>query len=210
VQTNNEEPRKLERWRGQAADEESVFMQNTAWLKTPVLIVPGYRGSGPEHWQSRWEVSDPVFRRVVQRDWNHPELSDWLNTLNSHIAACDAPAVIVAHSLACSLVAHWTQRCGRGVKAALLVCPSDVDSPSHTPAAVRGFSPIPLAPLPFASTVVASTNDPRVDLERAEFFARSWGSRLVVMHEAGHMNESSGLGEWLEGKVLLQELLLAA
>jgi predicted alpha/beta hydrolase family esterase len=30
------------------------------------------------------------------------------------------------------------------------------------------------------------------------------------MHEAGHMNESSGLGEWLEGKVLLQELLLAA
>lgn len=185
-------------------------MENTALLNTPVLIVPGYRGSGPEHWQSMWEVSDPVFRRVVQRDWNRPELSDWLETLNDHIAACEAPAVIVAHSLACSLVAHWAQRYGRGVKAALLVSPSDVDSPSHTPAEVRSFSPMPLAPLPFSSTVVASTNDPRVDLERAELFARSWGSRLVVIREAGHINESSGLGEWLEGKVLLQELLRAA
>lgn len=185
-------------------------MEDAALFDTPVLIVPGYRGSGPGHWQSLWEASDRVCRRVVQRDWDHPELSDWLETLNGHIAACQAAPVIVAHSLACSLVAHWAQRYGQGVKAALLVSPSDVDSPSHTPAEVRGFSPMPVARFPFPSIVVASTNDPRVGLARAEFFAASWGSRLVVVAEAGHINESSGVGEWLYGKMLLRELVRAA
>ena len=177
---------------------------------TPVLILPGYGGSGPEHWQSRWAASDASFRRVVQRDWEKPDLADWLETLQRHIAACEPAPVVVAHSLGCSLVAHWVGRYGHGVKAALLVAPSDVDSPAHTPEQVRGFSPIPLVRLPFPSIVVASTDDPRVQLERAELFAKAWGSRLVVVPQAGHMNERSGLGEWSEGKALLRELRAAA
>lgn len=174
---------------------------------THILIAPGYKGSGPLHWQSLWEASNPKFRRVVQRDWENPCLADWLEVLHQEIGACDTPPVVVAHSLACSLVAHWIKMHGHGVKAALLVSPSDVDSPSHTPDAVREFSPMPLAPFPFPSIVVVSDNDPRVELGRAEFFAKSWGSRLVVVHRAGHINENSDLGEWETGKALLQELL---
>lgn len=176
----------------------------------PVLIVPGLGGSGPAHWQSLWAASDPAFCRVVQRDWAQPDLAEWLATLHRHIAGCEAAPVLVAHSLACSLVAHWVQRFGQGVAAALLVSPSDVDSPAHTPTEVRGFSPIPLVRFPFPSIVVASTNDPRVEFERAEFFARSWGSRFVAVSGAGHINDRSGLGEWAEGRKLLQELQGAA
>ena len=178
---------------------------------TPVLILPGLGDSGPEHWQSLWEAADPAFRRVVQRDWENPELADWLAKRCTGISprAARLP-VLVAHSLACWLVARWVKSFGRGVKAALLVSPSDVDSPAHTPAEVRSFGPIPLARFPFPSIVVASTNDPYVALERAEFFAKSWGSRFVAVSQAGHINASSGLGEWLEGKRLLQELLRAA
>jgi uncharacterized protein len=118
--------------------------------------------------------------------------------------------VLVAHSLACEVVAHWVKSFGRGVKAALLVSPADVDSPAHTPAEERSFGPIPLVRFLFPSIVVASTNDPYVELERAELFAKSWGSRFVAVSQAGHINASSGLGEWLEGKRLLQELLRAA
>lgn len=182
-------------------------MENVLLLSVPVLIVPGYRGSGPTHWQSLWEASDPAFRRVVQRDWNQPTLSEWLETLHGSITACRAAPALVAHSLGCALVAHWAVTYGQGVKAALLVSPSDVDSPAHTPAEVRGFAPIPLGAFPFPSTVVASTNDPRVDLERAAFFAKSWGSRFVVVPRAGHINERSGLGEWWEAKALLRALL---
>lgn len=175
--------------------------------QTPILIVPGYRDSGPQHWQSLWATDYPNCRRVIQRDWEHPELADWLVTLQRYIHSFQTAPVVVAHSLACSLVAHWSSSYGRGVKAGLLVAPSDVDSPAHTPAAVRGFSPMPLAQLPFPSIVVASTDDPRVPLERAQLFARSWGSHLVVVQHAGHMNENSGLGAWPEGKALLHQLL---
>ena len=35
-----------------------------------LLIVPGWQGSGPDHWQSRWERSLSTARRVQQADWD--------------------------------------------------------------------------------------------------------------------------------------------
>ena len=174
---------------------------------TPILILPGWGDSGPEHWQSLWEAADPACRRAVQRDWERPELGEWLETLDRYIARCEAPPVLVAHSLACSLVGHWVNRFGRPVKGALLVAPADVDSPDHTTDEVRSFSPIPLVRFPFPSIVVASGDDPFVALDRAELFARRWGSRFVVIPEGGHLNAGSGFGEWPEGKKLLNGLL---
>lgn len=178
--------------------------------KGPILIVPGFRGSGPLHWQSLWEDSDRAFQRASQRDWDEPNLREWLASLHHHITEFATPPVLVAHSLGCSLVAHWVKTFGHGVRAALLVCPSDVDSPAHTPSEVRGFSPMPLVPFPFRSIVVASTNDPRVTLERAKFFARAWGGGFMIVGAAGHMNESSGVGNWPQGWDLLSELLRGA
>ena len=54
--------------------------------------------------------------------------------------------------------------------------------------------------------MVASRDDPYVTLARAEGFARAWGSRLVVLGAAGHINADSGYGEWPEGRRLLDEL----
>ena len=171
----------------------------------PVLMLPGYGDSGPEHWQSLWEAADAGIQRVVQRDWLMPTRAEWLATLERAVAACTAPPVLVAHSLACSLVAHFAVRGGRAA-GALLVAPADVDSPDHTPDEVRSFSPLPLAPLPFPSIVVASTDDPFVPLPRAEAIARAWGSRLVVLRDAAHINADAGFGPWPEGRRLLDEL----
>jgi predicted alpha/beta hydrolase family esterase len=176
---------------------------------TPVLILPGYGDSGPDHWQSRWEAADPACRRVVQRDWLMPKLEEWLATLERHVAECESPPVLVAHSLGCSLVAHWGKGSGARarVKGALLVAPADVDSPAHTPDEVRSFSPIPLVRFPFPSVVVASTDDPYSTMDRAQLFARAWGSRLVTLSGAGHINADAGFGEWPAGRALLTELI---
>ena len=174
--------------------------------QTPILILPGYGDSGPEHWQSHWERADPACRRVVQDDWLAPRLDAWLTTLDRHIALCAAPPVLVAHSLACSLVAHWAARPGAAAKGALLVAPADVDSALRTPSVVRSFSPIPVARLRFPSIVVASTDDPFASLERAAAFATAWGSRLVTIERAGHINADAGYGPWPEGRRLLAEL----
>lgn len=145
-------------------------------------------------------------RRVIQDDWLLPKLADWVARLEEEARACVTPPVLVAHSLACSLVAHWAIRSGARAAGALLVAPADVDSPAHTPDEVRNFSPIPLLPLPFSSIVVASTNDTFVTPARAAAFARAWGSRLVTFERAGHLNADAGFGPWPEGRRLLAEL----
>ena len=48
---------------------------------TPILIVPGLGGSGPEHWQTHWQRSYPRAHRVEQADWNRPVRADWLSRL---------------------------------------------------------------------------------------------------------------------------------
>lgn len=68
---------------------------------------------------------------------------------------------------------------------------------------------MPLARLPFPSIVVASTNDEYVSMERVEVFAKAWGSRLVIIGEAGHINGASGYGPWPEGEAMLLEFCRA-
>ncbi|HTP28019.1 MAG TPA: alpha/beta hydrolase [Anaeromyxobacteraceae bacterium] len=171
----------------------------------PVLILPGLFDSGPEHWQTRWMMGRPGFRRVEQKDWVAPRCADWIATLDRAVEEAGHGALLVAHGAGCALVAHWASNHRRNVRGTMLVAPSDVEAPSY-PSGATGFSPMPLMPLPFASTVVASSNDQYVSLERARFFANSWGSRFVNFGPAGHINSASGLGAWPEGVELLEEL----
>jgi uncharacterized protein len=170
-----------------------------------VVIVPGYQNSGPEHWQSLWERKLPGSRRAVQRDWERPRCDEWVAGLDGAIAAADGPIVLVAHSLGCITVAHWRARHRGPVHGALLVAPCDVERPDF-PAAAGGFAPTPLGPLGFPSVVVASTDDPYVELDRAREFARRWGSQLVSIGPAGHINTAAGFGPWPEGEALLEAL----
>jgi uncharacterized protein len=172
------------------------------------LIVPGLNGSGPEHWQTRWEVLYPRYIRLVQRDWDHPRRADWLMALDAALAAMGEPVVVAAHSLGCALVAHAAARPSAAVLAgALLVAPADVDSQARTPPETRDFAPLPLAPLPFPATVVASQDDPYVTLPRARAFAAAWGATFVDVGPRGHLNATSGMGDWPEGHRQLEALL---
>lgn len=172
----------------------------------PVLILPGLGNSGPEHWQTLWEKKNPDFIRVEQRDWDHPDRDEWIETLERAIAAQAAPPILVAHSLACALVAHWAARHARPLHGALLVAPADVDSEAHTPPEARGFRPMPLAPIPGRTTVAASADDPFVDPARARHFAKAWGARFAEVGRCGHINSDSGLGDWPAGQRLFDEL----
>jgi predicted alpha/beta hydrolase family esterase len=172
----------------------------------PVLIVPGLGGSGPEHWQTLWEKANPDFSRVEQGDWDRPDRHEWIAALDRAIAAQPAPPLLVAHSLACALVAHWAAGNTRPLHGALLVAPADVDSDAHTPPEVRGFAPMPLAPIAAPCIVAASADDPYVTPARARFFASAWGARLVDVGRCGHINSASGLGDWPMGQKLLAEL----
>lgn len=172
---------------------------------SPVLILPGLHDSGPQHWQTLWMRGRPDYRRVEQADWKGPRCADWVANLDAAVSAAGPAAVLVAHSAGCALVAHWAAAHRRPIRGALLVAPSDVEAPSY-PAEPTGFAPMPLGRLPFATTVVASTDDPYVSLDRARLFAARWGARLVEIGATGHINAASGLGAWPAGLDLLDEV----
>src|SRR2546427_12903725 len=119
-------------------------------VTTPVLVLPGYGDSGPEHWQSRWEAAGANFRRVLQRDWLMPERAEWLATPEREVAACPAPPVLVAHSLGCALVAHRGMAGGGGVKTPPPLAPAPGAMPATGLGAVPGLAPRPPGAPPVA------------------------------------------------------------
>ncbi|MEO3690408.1 RBBP9/YdeN family alpha/beta hydrolase [Roseateles paludis] len=171
-----------------------------------VLILPGWQNSGPAHWQSRWEAlyGDT---RVEQADWMTPRRGDWMARLDEVLLETETPALLVAHSLGCQLVAAWadhSQHTAR-VAGALLVAPPDTERPDMPPQ-LHNWKPIRRPRLPFASIAVVSTDDPYCSLERATEMTQAWGSRVVVAGPRGHLNGDSGLGDWPEGRELLDAL----
>jgi uncharacterized protein len=174
-------------------------------MKTKGLILPGFGDSGPGHWQSLWGKASPSFVRVQQRDWGNPVCDEWLGVLEKSVADTGGQCVLVAHSLACLLVAHWAMKAGLTVKGALLVAPPDPNGAGFPESAI-GFSRFPRKPFPFASIVVASTSDPFGSVGFAQDCAAAWGSRFVSIGPAGHINSESGLGEWAEGMALFRQL----
>ncbi|QRM56215.1 alpha/beta hydrolase [Sinorhizobium sp. BG8] len=168
------------------------------------IILPGIGGSGASHWQSIWEERHPSLRRFEPADWNKPELDDWCEALERAVAASAEPPVLVAHSLACLLVAHWQARSGTQVNGALLVAVPDPASDAFPPEA-SDFADPPRAPLRFRSLIVASTDDPYGTTDHARDMAARWGSDIVLAGALGHINGSSRLGDWPDGWALLRE-----
>ncbi|WP_158896682.1 MULTISPECIES: alpha/beta hydrolase [unclassified Pseudomonas] len=176
---------------------------------TRYLILPGWQGSGPDHWQTHWQRLLTDAHRVEQDDWQRPDPQLWVAALDSAIAQANAPVVLIAHSLGCVTVARWAVSAPvarrQRVLAALLVAPADVERPD-CPAELQGFAPLPRQPLPFPSRTVTSDNDHAISLARAEALARDWDSDLDILPGAGHINTRSGHRQWEEGLLQLAKL----
>jgi predicted alpha/beta hydrolase family esterase len=174
-----------------------------------VLLVPGIGNSGPTHWQSYWEAEHDGYTRVQQNDWDHPVCADWVDALELAAQRAGPGALIAAHSLGCLVVASWLARTSIRIAGALLVAVPDPSGASF-PSEAKGFHPVPPGPLPCPSLVVASSDDPYSDIAFATQCADAWGSRLINIGQAGHINAASGLGRWDEGQRLLRSLLVEA
>lgn len=180
------------------------------WTEPTLLMVPGWNGSGPGHWQRRWLARVPRAAAVEQADWARPQVRPWVSELAAALRLQRGPVVLVAHSLGCITVAHWAARsfdpkaCG-----ALMVAPADVER-ADAPAELVPFRPIPLTRLPFPTLTVGSSNDPAASAERARAFAQAWGGEFVCLPGVGHINVASGHGDWPQGLALLRQWMRRA
>jgi len=169
------------------------------------LILAGIYDSGPDHWQTLWQRSDARFSKLAHSSWDHPDRHVWVSELEASVQALGPRTVLVAHSLACLMVAHWAATTRQRAQGALLVSVPDPQG-SNFPKDARHFGGVPLRPMPFATTVVSSDDDPYGRRAHMARCAAAWGSRLVPVSGLGHINAQSGLGAWPVGRALLDEL----
>jgi predicted alpha/beta hydrolase family esterase len=110
--------------------------------------------------------------------------------------------------MGCHLVAAWAAqtRLAHRVRGALLVAPGDPQQPELA-AVLHSWTPLVLPHLPFPSRLLGSQNDPYCSLARAQSFANALGAQWMDCGEAGHINADSGLGDWPEGRALLNDFL---
>ncbi|MEY9844769.1 RBBP9/YdeN family alpha/beta hydrolase [Streptacidiphilus sp. MAP5-3] len=182
-----------------------------------VVIVPGLRDHVAEHWQTLLAARLATAGREVH---TVPPLTEEKFSRTARVAALEevvtkvsGPVVLIAHSAGVLTVAHWAKHHSTDrIRGALLATPPDLDKPMHEPhpspevLQQNGWLPVPRRPLPFPSTVAASTDDPLADLDRVISLAGDWGSRVVGLGAVGHLNPASGYGEWPQAEEFLREL----
>lgn len=166
-----------------------------------ILVIPGYLGSGPDHWQSRWEKKLSTARRVEQRDWATPRRDEWAGAVASAVRAAKRPVILVAHSLGVIAALHAATEGREKIAGAFLVAPPSEEVMREMPAIDAAFLPLPRARLPFPAILVGSADDPYAAPEFTRQLAGDIGARFIDAGAAGHINVDSGHGPWPEGSM---------
>ena len=156
------------------------------------FIVPGLHGSGPDHWQSWFERKIAHCVRVVQSDWNTPNLPQWSAKLRRELNRVPGRVWIVAHSFGCLAAVQTAFDYRERVSGLMLVAPADPERFGLKSVISESRFDVP-------SIIVASTNDRWMSFERAAAWAEAWGSELLNLGAAGHINVNSGYGAWPRG-----------
>jgi predicted alpha/beta hydrolase family esterase len=171
-----------------------------AALRYDFVLVPGRFNSGPEHWQTIWERELPIWKRVSQSNWNDPDTHRLNGSLRRLLAQGSRPALLVGHSLGALASVCLASELPARVAGLMLVAPAE-------PAKFHAEEDVPLVSLGLPSMLVASHSDPFLSFARAEYWAGLWGSELIDLGEAGHINVDSGFGPWNFGLEVLCRLV---
>lgn len=175
-----------------------------------VLLLPDWQASKQgacsevKTWQDRWAQSH-AYRVLAQDDWQRPRRGDWLARLNDAVVDTPGPLVLVAHGLACHLVAAWASFSGHTakVRGALLVLPCDLTGPAMKNK-LPGWVPAVRLPLPFRCMVVSPAPEPGASAPHAQGLVQDWAAEWPGAQPPA---DSCSPCDWPQGHALLQTLL---
>ncbi len=162
------------------------------------LLFHGWGGSDYPHWQA-WlaaelakeygTVSFPLIHHP-----HHPNKKKWMAQFRKYLQEF-RPTTVICHSLACTV---WMALCEEGIEEVerlLLVAPpsrhTDIELLKHF-----FLHQLPKSLQAKEATMVVSTNDPNLSLEEAHEYQRHFGIEMLILQNAGHINDKSGYGEW--------------
>ena len=183
-----------------AALQRSLARLEALAARYDFVLAPGFKNSGPHHWQSEWGALSPIFKRIAQRRWDERAIDLWMSAISRALAKCDKPAILIGHSLGAAAACALPEADQAKVAGLFIVAPPE-------PSMFHAEEVIPTTRLYAPALVVASHDDPVMSFSRAQWFAERWGARLVDLGEAGHINCEAGFGLWRGGLDLLAEFV---
>jgi predicted alpha/beta hydrolase family esterase len=162
-------------------------------MRDTTLIVPGFHGSGPDHWQTWMESQVTRARRVAGIDWESPVLGAWVAALRREVLRSPGRVWLVAHSFGCLVAVVAGAGLAGRVAGAMLVAPANPErfSPQglrqRGPSAVSGtLSALLRRQHPgFPTLVVASSNDPWMPVRSLAGWTAAGGSHLIASARPG-------------------------
>jgi predicted alpha/beta hydrolase family esterase len=167
------------------------------------LILHGYEGSGPGHWQTwlagRLRAGEATVAYPDLPDADSPQLRTWLEALAGELDALSEPPVVLCHSLACLL---WFHHAAAGGKPAARILMAAPPSATGAPDVLASFFPPPLdagalaESAPEGVRLVCSDDDPFCPEGAVELYGRPLGLPTDVLPGRGHLNPDAGLGPW--------------
>jgi predicted alpha/beta hydrolase family esterase len=162
------------------------------------LILHGWQGSGPGHWQTwlgaRLRADGERVAYPDLPDADLPSLQPWREALDGELRALVAGEVIViCHSLSCLLWLHHVADGGRQADRVLLVAP-----PSERAGVpeIEGFFPVPLPALAHGARLVCSDDDPFCPEGAAKVYGEPLRIPIDLLPGRGHLNPEAGYGPW--------------
>jgi uncharacterized protein len=171
----------------------------------PTVIVHGWQGSGPDHWQT-WLAAQ---LREAGREVRYPDLPDadapklaaWLDALRASLDGLpDDGFDVVAHSLGAVLWLHHVAApndAPRAARVALVAPPSP-----HTDIAdIAEFFPPPLdidvlRHAADGTVLVGADNDAYTPEGLGTAYGLPLKIATTIIEGGGHLNDESGYGEW--------------
>jgi predicted alpha/beta hydrolase family esterase len=174
------------------------------------LILHGWEGSGPDHWQTwlaaRLRATGEHVQFPVMPEPDEPRVEAWQAALGSELAELSggqgngdnrAERVVICHSLACLLwMRHAVAPVGPRVDRVLLVAPP---SPWFDGLPGWGEPPMDAAAIARAAGVtrlVCSPDDPYCPEGADVSYAEALRVPVDCILGAGHFNEEAGFGAW--------------
>lgn len=178
----------------------------------PVLVLHGWGGNKPTHWQEHLAASlEEAGARVVYPRMPHPEAPDrtaWLAEASRTFEALrdvTDTLTVVAHSLGAITYLHIAAAADRKLAdRVLLVAPPYVVPgipPWSAPETVDAFFPPPLDAAAVARAarethLVGGDDDDYATWEQMETYARRLGIGATCLKGAGHISPYWGYGDW--------------
>ncbi len=162
------------------------------------LLFHGWGGSDYPHWQA-WLASElakdygTVSFPLIHHP-HHPNKSKWMAQFKKHLKTFH-PTTVICHSLACTV---WMALCREEkfeVERLLLVSPPSRNTKIEL---LKQFFPheLPSSLMAKEAVMVVSDNDPYITVEEAHTLQSHFDCEMLILHNAGHINERSGYGEW--------------